>query len=64
VRHAHKICAVAGDNGKEYVLQSVKKDPSRAIVEELGGTFAEDAVPCRPQQFELNRKKNSAAVLK
>lgn len=33
-----------GANGKEYVLRSVNKDPSKAIVEELRGTFAEDIV--------------------
>ena len=33
-----------GGDGKEYVLRSVNKDPSKAIVEELRGTFAEDIV--------------------
>lgn len=33
-----------GANGKEYVLRSVNKDPSKAIVAELRGTFAEDVV--------------------
>lgn len=33
-----------GGNGKEYVLRSVNKDPSKAIAEELRGTFAEDLV--------------------
>ena len=31
-------------NGKEYVLRSVNKDPSKAIVAELRGTFADDIV--------------------
>lgn len=33
-----------GGNGKEYVLRSVNKDPSKAIAQELRGTFAEDVV--------------------
>jgi hypothetical protein len=39
-----KSLRLAGGNGKEYVLRSVNKDPSKAIVEELRGTFAEDIV--------------------
>jgi hypothetical protein len=33
-----------GANGKQYVLRSVNKDPSKAIVSELRGTFADDVV--------------------
>lgn len=33
-----------GADGKEYVLRSVNKDPSKAIAAELRGTFAEDLV--------------------
>jgi hypothetical protein len=33
-----------GADGKQYVLRSVNKDPSKAIVSELRGTFAEDVV--------------------
>jgi hypothetical protein len=33
-----------GADGNEYVLRSVNKDPSKAIVPELRGTFAEDVV--------------------
>jgi hypothetical protein len=33
-----------GADGREYVLRSVRKDPSKALVAELRGTFAEDVV--------------------
>ncbi len=33
-----------GANGKEYVLRSINKDPSRAIAVEFRGTFAEDFI--------------------
>lgn len=33
-----------GADGKQYVLRSVNKNPSKAIAEELRGTFAEDIV--------------------
>lgn len=39
-----KSLRLKGNDGKEYVLRSVNKDPSRAIVAELRGTFAEDIV--------------------
>jgi len=39
-----KSLRLKGADGKEYVLRSVKKDPSKAIAPELRGTFAEDVV--------------------
>ena len=39
-----KSLRLQGANGQEYVLRSVDKDPSKAIVAELRGTFAEDVV--------------------
>jgi len=39
-----KSLRLEGADGKEYVLRSVNKDPSKAIVAELKGTFAEDVV--------------------
>lgn len=39
-----KSLRLQGTNGQEYVLRSVNKDPSKAIVAELRGTFAEDVV--------------------
>jgi len=39
-----KSLRLEGADGKEYVLRSVNKDPSKAIVEELRGTFAQDVV--------------------
>lgn len=39
-----KSLRLKGGDGKEYVLRSVNKDPSKAIVEELRGTFADDVV--------------------
>ncbi len=39
-----KSLRLKGRDGNEYVLRSVNKDPSKAIVEELRGTFAEDIV--------------------
>lgn len=39
-----KSLRLLGTNGKEYVLRSVDKDPSKAIVAELRGTFADDIV--------------------
>lgn len=33
-----------GANGKEYVLRSINKDPSKAIAVEFRGTFAEDFI--------------------
>ncbi|MFT3912118.1 MAG: BamA/TamA family outer membrane protein [Ferruginibacter sp.] len=39
-----KSLRLKGANGKEYVLRSVNKDPSKAIAQELRGTFAEDIV--------------------
>jgi hypothetical protein len=35
---------LAGADGREYVLRSVDKDPSKALAAELRGTFAEDFV--------------------
>ena len=42
--HQTKSLRLQGADGKEYVLRSVNKDPSKAIVQELRGTFAEDVV--------------------
>jgi len=39
-----KSLRLEGADGREYVLRSVNKDPSKAIVAELRGTFAEDVV--------------------
>jgi hypothetical protein len=39
-----KSLRLQGADGKEYVLRSVNKDPSKAIAPELRGTFAEDVV--------------------
>ena len=39
-----KSLRLQGADGKEYVLRSVDKDPSKAIVAELRGTFADDIV--------------------
>lgn len=39
-----KSLRLEGADGKEYVLRSVNKDPSKAIAPELRGTFAEDVV--------------------
>lgn len=39
-----KSLRMQGADGREYVLRSVKKDPSKAIVAELRETFAEDVV--------------------
>ena len=39
-----KSLRLKGGDGKEYVLRSVNKDPSKALVSELRGTFAEDIV--------------------
>jgi hypothetical protein len=39
-----KSLRLDGANGQQYVLRSVKKDPSKALVAELRGTFAEDVV--------------------
>lgn len=39
-----KSLRLKGANGKEYVLRSVNKDPSKALVAELQDTFAEDIV--------------------
>lgn len=39
-----KSLRLTGADGKEYVLRSVNKDPSKAIAPELRGTFAEDVV--------------------
>ena len=42
--HQTKSLRLKGADGKEYVLRSVNKDPSKAIMAELRGTFAEDIV--------------------
>src|SRR5215471_1070285 len=42
--HQTKSLRLRGANGKEYVLRSVNKDPSKAIPPEFTGTFAEDVV--------------------
>jgi hypothetical protein len=39
-----KSLRLNGANGQQYVLRSVNKDPSKALVAELRGTFAEDVV--------------------
>ena len=39
-----KSLRLKGGDGKEYVLRSVNKDPSKAIPRELVGTFADDIV--------------------
>ena len=39
-----KSLRLQGNDGKEYVLRSVNKDPSKAIPRELVGTFADDIV--------------------
>jgi hypothetical protein len=39
-----KSLRLRGGNGREYVLRTVDKDPSKAIVYELRGTFADDVV--------------------
>lgn len=39
-----KSVRMKGADGKEYVLRSVNKDPSKVLVAELQGTFAEDIV--------------------
>jgi hypothetical protein len=39
-----KSLRLRGNNGKEYVLRSVNKDPSRALPPEFVGTFAKEIV--------------------
>ena len=39
-----KSLRLDGADGQQYVLRSVNKDPSKALVAELRGTFAEDIV--------------------
>src|SRR5215831_20221713 len=42
--HQTKSLRLQGADGKEYVLRSVNKDPSKAMPGEFEGTFAEDVL--------------------
>jgi hypothetical protein len=42
--HQTKSLRLRGNNGKEYVLRSVNKDPTKAVPPEFLGTFAADIV--------------------
>lgn len=42
--HQTKSLRLKGADGKEYVLRSVNKDPSKALPAEFAGTFAADVV--------------------